>query len=1135
MGCTSTEAGEQPQPVHPAWPRVKVLFFHATAGHPKVAPALMSQAANVLRPFTRFLGQAIHTAKQRQTRYQLPWERVRNLLSIRLEPADSLLRVPRRLPGVVLADWPAGKVHDFGQMGFVMNRGVPVRFEAASPTAKGLLVRADVSLLPTDRVFWCGVESAVQQEASPPPPNQITDLQGRALKLAASPRADADDLHWLLVVEGDVDDCDLMVDGEEVEAEALPVSEGLRRVVDRNGTSLDVRSGMLRLEERPADGLLKGDNGVRYRWHEVEAPSRRGCWIQLLPPEASDADEFLDPRAAFCESDDGAVWTQPRHRPETTFKVKKVDQDRYQLLLDRYPADGSTLYLPVDLRNLYLQQRALRQLSSSPLPHHRALLRLCEDPQHARWPSVNPVHLRADGWWALTDATRSGTDEQRSFVQKALGSPDFAFLEGPPGSGKTTAICEIVQRLVEKGERVLLCASTHVAIDNVLERLLGPSSLIDAVRIGKLDKVDDRVQATQLDERVNALVAAWRRQPAMSDYGNAELEEMAERTVIMAANLTCGTSMGIVNHPLFRGRDENMQVWERPITTMPHWDVLIVDEASKTLVQEFMVPALMAKRWIVVGDVRQLPPFADRADIVANLRDLVDENDKPLFTADHQRACLLLFRIIQRRLRQPGMRWLLVERPGVLEWIARELEAEPAPGLSVVRVVAKGGPSSGPVDVVTVAQIRAGKAEALRLAATDWVLVGDDLIGEVADLLPANLLVTKELPGTAGPLPEGNVLLTRQAWWIQRAGPLPEPYKDKDFKHHHNREHVSTYSESESCERNWLSRNDLAQQIAWRITRTHELKHSANRKEKERLQGDLHGAALETHVRAPSRRLLPRAVSIEEPLAEIEDIGLPSILEVLQEGIGVDRAKRRSALTAGLKSTRPADFAARFGRLSYQHRMHTEIASFSREVIYEGKALRDANTIQIRDAKLCWDFGQFRARRVWAHVDGREHGGVNADEIKAMAAVLRDFIVWAQRKGPPARDLPRVWEVACLCFYVKQERAISDMLREVTQDDRKTRFTVPYAPVEIVCGTVDRFQGREADLVMLSMRNTRRVGFLDSPNRLNVGVTRARQQLVVFGHHTYFQECRVSELEELARRTAMVDDSETRRWRRGSR
>jgi hypothetical protein len=1097
---------------------VKALFFHATAGHPKVAPPLMSQAGNVLRPFNRFLGQAIHTAKQRQTRYQLPWERVRNLLSIRLEPADSLLRVPRRQPGAVLADWPAGKAHDFGQMGFVINRGVPVRFESATPTPSGLLVRAEVPLLPTDRVLWCGVESIVKREAALTPPSQVADSQGRVVKLVAPPRTDADDRYWLLLVEGDIRDCDLVVDGEEVEAEAVLASEGLRRVVDRNGASFDVSGGMLRVEEPPADGHLKGDNGVRYRWHEVSSAGRRGCWIQLLPPESSEADEFLDPRAAFCEGDVSEVLTEKRRRKETTFKVKKVDQDRYQLLLDRYPPDGSTLFLPVDLRNLYLQKRALRQLCDAPLPHHQGLLRLCEDPAYARWPRVNPAYLPDDGWRALTDATRSGTDEQRSFVQKALGSPDFAFLEGPPGSGKTTAICEIVRQLVEKGERVLLCASTHVAIDNVLERLLEAPSPIDAVRIGKLDKVDDKVQATQLDERVKSLVAAWRRQPAMGKYGDAELEEMAERTVIMAANLTCGTTMGIVNHPLFRGRDEDMQVWERPITTMPHWDVLIVDEASKTLIQEFLVPALMAKRWIVVGDVRQLPPFADRADIVANLRDLVDENDKPVFPADHQRACLLLFRLIDRRLRQPGMRWLLVERPGVLEWLARELEAEPDPDLSVVRVVAKGGPSSGPVDVVTVGQLRAGKAEALRVAAADWVLVGDDLIGEVANLLPANLLAAAELSGTGSPLAEGNVLLMRQAWWLQRVGSLQWSYQERKFR----REDVTTFADAQACEADWLRRTDLAQEIAWRLTRLHELRHSRNERERKRLRDDI-------------GRLQPVAVSIEEPIAEIEDIGLPSILEVLQEGIGVDRAKRRSALTAGLKSTRLADFTARFESLTYQHRMHAEIASFSREVIYEGQALRDANTIQIRDAKLGWDFGQFRARRVWAHVDGREQGGVNGDEIKAMAAVLRDFIAWARRTGPPARDLPRVWEVACLCFYVKQERAISDMLRELTQDDRKTRFMVRDAPVEIVCGTVDRFQGREADLVMLSMRNTRRVGFLDSPNRLNVGVTRARQQLVVVGNADYFGECRISELEELARRTPLIDEQEIRRWRRASR
>jgi hypothetical protein len=1079
----------------------------------------MNQAANVLRPFNRFLTQSIHTAKQRQTRYQLPWERVRNLLTIQLEPTDSLLRIPRRLPGVVLSDWPAGKAHDFGHMGFVKNRGVPVRFEQAMHTDQGLLVRTDVSLLPADRVFWCGVESAVQQEAVSPLPPQVADLRGRLLKPVVPPHAD--DRHWLILVEGNFGDCDLVVDGEEVGAEVLPATEGLRRVLDRNGASFDVSGGMLRVEQSPADGPLTGDNGVRYLWHEVGTVGRRGCWIQLLPPELSEPDETLDPRAAFCEGDVSEVLTEKRRRKETTFKVKKVDQDRYQLLLDRYPPDETTLFLPVDLRNLYLQKRALRQLSDAPLPHHQGLLRLCEDPQHARWPRVAAASLATDDWRALTDASRSGTEQQRSFVRKALGSPDFALLEGPPGSGKTTAICEIVQQLVEKGERVLLCASTHVAIDNVLERLLESSSPIDAVRIGKLDKVDDKVQKTQLDERVNSLVAAWRRQPSMGRYGDTELEEMAERTVIMAANLTCGTTMGIVNHPLFRGRDEDLQAWERPITTMPHWDVLIVDEASKTLIQEFMVPALMAKRWIVVGDVRQLPPFADRADIVANLRDLVDENDEPVFPTEHQRACLLLSRLLRPQVGRSGTRWLLVERPSVLEWIGRELEAEPAPGLSVVRVVAKGGPSPDLVDVVTVAQIRAGSAEALRLTSADWVLVGDDLIAEVANLLPANLLVAEELSGTGGPLAEGNVFLMRQAWWLRRAGQLTVPYKDRDFQHHHKRDQVSTFGESELCERDWLSRNDLAAEMAWRITRLHELRHSRNEVERKRLRRDLD-------------RLQPAATSIEEPIAEIEDIGLPSILEVIQEGIGVDRAKRRSALTAGLKATRPEDFKARFESLSYQHRMHADIASFSRDVIYEGQALLDANTIQIRDSKLGWDFGRFDARRVWADVQGREQGGVNIDEIRSMAAVLRDFIEWARQKGPPSRDLPRVWEVACLCFYSKQERAISDMLKEVTQDDRNTRFLVRDASVEVVCGTVDRFQGREADLVMLSMKNTQRVGFLDSPNRLNVGVTRARQQLVVFGRHDYFTRCGVSELEELARSTPTVRESDTRRWRRGS-
>jgi hypothetical protein len=1080
---------------------MRALFFQAAVENPNAVQAVMGQADQLLRPFNRFLGQAIHTAKQRQFRYQLPWERVQGELTLRLTPADSRLRVSRARPGLLLVGGAPSAPPDLSKKGFITNRDEPVIFEAAIPTAAGLRVQTDAPLTAGDQVIWCGQLYQVAQDGAPAPPVTLTDLKGRALRLCMPPQVSDEQRFWIVVVEGQHTDGELIVDGEPVMAEALDPYEGLREVTDDQHRAIPVSQGAARVSERPSGALLTGNNGLRYRW-SAEEQGRAGCWVQLLPPEsAADDQDFLDPRAAFCEGDVQEVWTQARHSPQTSFRVRRVDQDRYQLLLDRYPPQGSTLFLPIDLRNLYLQRRALRQLMEAPLPHHRGLLRLCESPQDVRWPSVQPVELEEQDWQALRDVTRDGTEEQRDFVSRALGSPDFALLEGPPGSGKTTAICELILQLVQRGQRVLLCASTHVAIDNVLERLLVSSTDIDAVRIGKADRVDERVLATQIDARVEALLAAWERLPAMSGLGTADLHEMAERAVVMASNLTCGTTMGIVNHPLFRGRDRDAHASERPISTMPHWDVLIIDEASKTLIQEFMVPALMARRWIIVGDVRQLPPFADRADLVANLRDLVDEKGQPLFPADHQRACLLLYRLTRRQLQQPGLRWLLVERPGVLECIDRELTARPRPALCVVQVVsdAHQRPRRA-VAVVTLAQLRQGAPEALLVAGADWVLVADDLIRDVAPLLPPQILIASDLE----PAPHLLPLRHRQLRWLERARPLEKPFHDRQFRN----DEVKTLDDAQLCERDWLQRHDLAQELAWRLTRLQELRRSRNRKVRDGLQKDL-------------PLLMPAAAQIEGAVQEIQDIGLPSILEVLQEGIGAERASRRGALTEGLRSQEAA-FEARFQSLSFQHRMHADIAAFSREIIYDNRSLRDANTIQARDAALGWDFGPFPARRAWVNLQGREQSGVNGDEIRAMRVELERFIAWARGKGAPARALPDIWEVACLCFYVKQEGAISEMLRELTGDNRRTRFQVTGAPVEIVCGTVDRFQGREADLVLLSMRNTRRVGFLDSPNRLNVALTRARQQLLIFGNADYFRHCGADELEQLAARTQQL-------------
>src|SRR5260370_40531785 len=69
--------------------------------------------------------------------------------------------------------------------------------------------------------------------------------------------------------------------------------------------------------------------------------------------------------------------------------------------------------------------------------------------------------------------------KQEEAVRAAIFGPDMTLIQGPPGTGKTTVILEILRPLFrmhgrDAGFKVLLVAPTHVAVDNVLERLVAP-------------------------------------------------------------------------------------------------------------------------------------------------------------------------------------------------------------------------------------------------------------------------------------------------------------------------------------------------------------------------------------------------------------------------------------------------------------------------------------------------------------------------------------------------------------------------------------------------------------------------------------------------------------------------------------
>ncbi|MBM7114914.1 AAA domain-containing protein [Archangium primigenium] len=1063
---------------------MKALHFAALVPE-RAAPAVQAQAYEALRPFVSYVGAAIDAARARQVRHRVSWRVVPEPEHIRLRALDSLLELESVPLLYRVEEWPEEAPPDATRPLVVVNRARLVTVLSVVASPEGPLVTLEEPVLPEDRVFWDDTPCRLVATRASTLPERLFDAERRPLTLRR--QFTRGERRWL-VLEGRVD---ALFDarGQPVAAHPREAFTELTRLEDAAGLPVPWSGDAeLELARLPAEGPLLGDQGVRFAWAPVRGRERKrpGTWIQLLASEDVERDASVDPRAAFCEEGVSEVRVEGVRDARASFRVRGFQRDSYQLLLERLPPEGSVLQLPVDLKNLRRQMDALQSLRQAPLPHHRGLVRLLEDPRLSRWDTVTPAPV--SNWFVLQKEHASGTLQQREFVAKALATPDFAFLEGPPGSGKTHAICELILQFVARGRRVLLCSTTHVAVDNVLERLVGHFPQVEALRIGKAERVDPRVRGRQIDARIAELVARWRDQPGFEGLGDEALERMAQGVVLDSANLTCGTTLGILAHPALR---DEAQSRSKP----PRFDVLILDETSKTTFQEMLVPALSAERWIVVGDVRQLPPFTDREDLEAALRDVAPgERRADRFMPAHQRACLLLHRLTRPSLQGKAVRWLLPEESEVLEFLARELASragDPAlSGLEVVRIVSRvPAPPSVLYTEVSVEQLRRGAPEALRVLGARWVLVEPALLGQVERWLPPDPCWTRE------ELRSRQVLAPyRGAHWRRARNALPLPVRERG-------QELSTLEAVEANEAAFLKEKDWAVEVGWRLVRVHELSPARSRKPQRELEALLPRAA-------------PEAGWVPDAVAAVLDIGLRSALEVLQRGSGTGRVRRPSTLAAGLPL--PV-WASRAVRLDHQHRMHPSLSSFPRKSFYAEQALKDANTLEGREERVGWSYGKaLAARRMWCHVEGRETRGVNREEVRMLRQQLEAFLAWA-RKNPRREGR---WEVACLAFYVRQELALRDMLREVTGQSRETRFELP--GVELTSGTVDRFQGREADVVLLSLRNTHREGFLDSPNRLNVALTRARHLLVVVGTRGFFLKSDVEELKTLAQDTPLL-------------
>ena len=92
-----------------------------------------------------------------------------------------------------------------------------------------------------------------------------------------------------------------------------------------------------------------------------------------------------------------------------------------------------------------------------------------------------------------------------------------------------------------------------------------------------------------------------------------------QRMVLDASNLVCGTTIGILQHPHMRERSRERR------GASPEFEVLIVDEASKTPFQEFLVPALWAK--VDRLHPMQLSPYVDDEAMAVNIETCLPDGD----------------------------------------------------------------------------------------------------------------------------------------------------------------------------------------------------------------------------------------------------------------------------------------------------------------------------------------------------------------------------------------------------------------------------------------------------------------------------------------------------------------------------
>ncbi|AAS70407.1 AAA domain-containing protein [Leptospira interrogans] len=235
-------------------------------------------------------------------------------------------------------------------------------------------------------------------------------------------------------------------------------------------------------------------------------------------------------------------------------------------------------------------------------------------------------------------------ESQKNAVIHSVLSEDVMIIHGPPGTGKTTTLTEIVSQLVAEEKKILVSAPTNSACDLLVESISARGILV--LRLGHPARINEIAIHSTLDYKLfhhpdGKLLNEYRKdvieiskqaKKFKRNFGEKEREERKKLfTEVKELKKTIRSmEIGLIDslvssHPVIVSTPVASA---RGILENRTFDFCVLDESSQALEPAFWIPILKSDRVILAGDHKQLPPtlFSEKNYLETTLFEKAVEN-----------------------------------------------------------------------------------------------------------------------------------------------------------------------------------------------------------------------------------------------------------------------------------------------------------------------------------------------------------------------------------------------------------------------------------------------------------------------------------------------------------------------------